>query len=105
MQPSWRGDTLSHDVPPKATWAPLLCGGANGLLTVILALAWWVQHASMSDDAASTSDEASGLLSVQAAIDEVNWALVQMKIALVSDETRNKKRKSPSVASPVSAKR
>ena len=84
LQPSWRGGALSRDVPPGASWGHLLCGGASGLLTVVLALAWWMQAVSKCGD--------TQLVTVQTAIDEVSWALIQMRTALASGQRNGKKR-------------
>ncbi|KAF8227944.1 hypothetical protein L208DRAFT_1157924, partial [Tricholoma matsutake] len=43
IQPGWRGDELSQLIPSDPSWSQLLCGGVNGFLVVILALAWWMQ--------------------------------------------------------------
>jgi hypothetical protein len=87
MQPSWRlggDDALSRNVPPNANWSHLRCGGPNGLVIVILALAWWMRGVSIGDS--------SGLTFVQEAIEEVNWTLVQMQANVIGDKTDCKKR-------------
>lgn len=88
MQPSWRGKTLSRNIPTDANWGSLLCGGANGLLTVILSLAWWMQAASKAGDVESSS--------VWIAIEEVSWALKEMGTTLAGNRGRlaGKKRSS-----------
>ena len=87
IQPIWRGKSLSRVVPLDANWSPLLCGGANGLLLVILALAWWMKA---TNDSTSTA--------IMAAIDEVNWALIQLTTALQSNKANGKKRQPESSA-------
>ena len=77
MQPSWRGEALLRDAPVKDDWRPLFCGGANGLLVVIVALAWWIQ--------AISSDSGSDWSHIEAAVDEVGWAVVQLRTALIGD--------------------
>jgi len=78
MQPSWRGESLSQVIPPEAGWSHLLCGGPNGVLTVILALAWWMQG--------SSRGTGTDLSRIEAAVEDVSWALVQLRMALVGDE-------------------
>lgn len=84
MQPSWREEGKSHDVPPEADWFPLLNGGPNGMLIVILALAWWKR----SSDDKDSSEQAS----IAFGIDEVSWVLVQMQASLVGERAIGKKR-------------
>jgi hypothetical protein len=83
MQPSWRENATSHDVPPGANWSPLLNGGPNGILIAILALAWWNRR---------VVDDDSERASIQSAIDEVSWVLVQMRTSLGSTKVNGKKR-------------
>jgi hypothetical protein len=83
MQPRWRRNVTSHDVPLEANWSPLLNGGPNGILIVILALAWWNQK---------SVDDSSERASIQSAIDEVSWVLVQMRTSLGSTRANGKKR-------------
>jgi hypothetical protein len=83
MQPSWRGESLSRVIPPEGGWSHLLCGGPNGFLTVILALAWWIQG-----DSRGTGTDLS---QIEAAVEDVSWALVQLRMALVGDEGKHKK--------------
>ena len=74
MQPSWRDPESQFDIPSESSvgsWSHLLCGGPNGLLLVILALAWWMKS--------STGSNSS--LIEDAAID-VTWALDQLGLAL-----------------------
>jgi hypothetical protein len=74
MQPSWRDPESPFTMPFEASagsWSHLLCGGANGLLLVILALAWWMRS--------SCGTESS--LIQEAAID-VTWVLGQLRSAL-----------------------
>ena len=43
MQPGWRQPDSPFYMPSEASpasWSDLLCGGLNGILLVILALAW-----------------------------------------------------------------
>ena len=73
MQPSWRDPDNPFDMPSEASaasWSHLLCGGPNGLLLVILALAWWMKNSTETNS--STED---------AAID-VTWVLAQLRLAL-----------------------
>ena len=78
MQPSWHGESLSQVIPPEAGWSHLLCGGPNGVLTVILALAWWMQG--------NNRGTGTDLSQIKAAVEDVSWALVQLRMALVGDE-------------------
>jgi hypothetical protein len=74
MQPSWRDPESPFTMPFEASagsWSHLLCGGPNGLLLVILALAWWMR---------SSSGTESSLIQ-EAAID-VTWVLGQLRSAL-----------------------
>ena len=74
MQPSWRDPEAPFDMPSEASagsWSHLLCGGPNGLLLVILALAWWMK--------CSTGTNPS--LIEEAAID-ITWVLAQLRLAL-----------------------
>jgi len=46
MQPSWRDPESPFDISSEASagsWSHLICGGPNGLLLVIVALAWWMK--------------------------------------------------------------
>ena len=49
----------------------MLCGGPNGLLLVVIALAWWMKYRT----------EADSFLIKEAALD-VTWVLGQLRIAL-----------------------
>jgi len=70
IQPSWRGDTLSREVPSNADWSGVLCGGPTGIVLVLLALAWWMNTC----DGRNLPDERLlGLIS------EVWWTLVEMR--------------------------
>lgn len=74
MQPSWRDPGSPFNIPSDTSagsWSHLLCGGPNGLLLVILALAWWMKN--------STGTNSS--LIKDAAID-VTWVLAQLRSAL-----------------------
>ena len=74
MQPSWQDPESRFDIPSESSvgsWSHLLCGGPNGLLLVILALAWWMKS--------STGPNSS--LIEDAAID-VTWGLDQLGLAL-----------------------
>jgi len=84
IQPGWRGDELSQLVPSDPSWSQLLCGGANGFLVVILALAWWMQG--------NTSSGGSDLPHLKTAVVDVSWTLAQLKIALDAREDQGKKR-------------
>jgi hypothetical protein len=83
MQPSWRDPESPFDMSSGASagsWSHLLCGGPNGLLLVILALAWWMKY--------STGTNSSPI--EEAAID-VTWVLAQLMSALDVDN-KGKKR-------------
>ena len=82
LQPDWRGENLSRDIPLDATWAPLLAGGANGVVLVVLSLAWWIRGSTE----AGVSDER-----IAAAIDDVSWSLVHLKIASAAEKAHGKK--------------
>ena len=74
MQPSWRDPESPFDLPSETTaasWSHLLCGGPNGLLLVILALAWWLKN---------RTESISSLIE-EAALD-VTWVLAQLGLAL-----------------------
>lgn len=78
MQPSWRDPESPFDISSEASagsWSHLICGGPNGLLLVIVALAWW-----MKCDTSGTNPS----LIEEAAID-VTWVLGQLGQALESD--------------------
>jgi hypothetical protein len=82
MQPSWREPDSPFVIPSEASagsWSHLLCGGPNGLLLVILALAWWMKYSTGTDTS----------LIEDAAID-VTWVLDQLSLAL---EVGNKGKK------------
>jgi hypothetical protein len=52
-------------------------------LTVILALAWWMQG--------NSKGTGTDLSQIQAAVEDVSWALVQLRMALVGDQGKHKK--------------
>ena len=83
MQPSWRDPESPFDMPSEASagsWSHLLCGGPNGLLLVILALAWWMKCSAGTNP--SPIEEA--------AID-VTWVLAQLRLALnVGDKAKKR---------------
>ncbi len=83
VQPTWRGKALAHTIPSSGDWAPLLCGGANGLVLVILALAWWMQ----ADSESGNTDPR-----ITVAIDDVSWALVNLRAALAGNRGNGEKR-------------
>ena len=73
MQPSWRDPESPFTMPSEASagsWSHLLCGGPNGLLLVILALAWWMKSNAGNDSS----------IIKEAAID-VTWVLGQLRSA------------------------
>ena len=62
------------DMPSEASagsWSHLICGGPNGLLLVVLALAWWMTSSTGSNSSPTK----------EAALD-VTWVLVQLRLAL-----------------------
>ena len=69
MQPSWRGEELKREIPGNADWSPVLCGGPNGMLLVVLVLAWWIG----SCDIGSLADER-----LMEMVAEVSWTLGEM---------------------------
>jgi hypothetical protein len=74
MQPSWRDPDIPFNSPsevPADSWSHMLCGGPNGLLLVVLALAWWMKS--------STGADSSPIK--EAALD-VTWVLGQLRLAL-----------------------
>ena len=82
MQPSWRDPESPFEMPSEASagsWSQLLCGGPNGFLLVILALAWWRKYCTGTDSS----------LIEEAAID-VTWVLAQLSLAM--DVGKGKKR-------------
>lgn len=82
MQPSWREPESPFDIPSEVSadsWSNLLCGGPNGLLLVILALAWWMRSSSETD-----------LSPIKDAATDVTWVLDQLRLAL---EVGNKGKK------------
>ena len=85
MQPSWRDPESPFDISSEASagsWSHLICGGPNGHLLVILALAWWMKY-----DISGTNPS----LIEEAAID-ITWVWGQLGSALDSD-VGNKSRK------------
>ena len=96
MQPVWRSTSLSRDIPSDADWSPLLCGGANGLLLIVLALAWWIQADSKND----ISDD-----HIADATEDVCWVLGHLKTILVNSKVIGKKRKSDRADEPARKKR
>ena len=74
MQPSWRDPDTPFEVPSEASaasWSHLLCGGPNGVLLVILALAWWMKN--RTDSNSSQIEEAAR---------DVAWVLHRLRMAL-----------------------
>ena len=72
------------DMPSEASpasWSDLLCGGPNGILLVILALAWWMK------DRIGTN---SSLTELEESAIDVTWVLGQLMVAL---DTGNKGKK------------
>lgn len=82
MQPSWRDPESPFNLPSEGSnsWSHLLCGGPNGLLLVILALAWWMKYSTRTN---SSSIEEAAL--------DVTWVLGQLRLALEADN-KSKKR-------------
>ena len=83
IQPSWRDPESPFKLPSDGSansWSHLLCGGPNGLLLVILALAWWMKY--------STGTNSS---SIEEAAFDVTWVLGQLRLALEADN-KGKKR-------------
>jgi hypothetical protein len=83
MQPSWREPDSPFEMPSEAlpsSWSHLLCGGPNGFLLVILALAWWM---------ASNAGNDSSL--IEEAATDVTWVLGKLVLAL-GDDNKGKKR-------------
>ena len=83
MQPSWRDPESPFDMPSEASsvsWSHLLCGGPNGLLLVILALAWWMK----------CSMETNPSPIEEAALD-ITWVLARLRLALnVGDKSKKR---------------
>ena len=74
MQPSWRDPEAPFDMPSEASagsWSHLLCGGPNGLLLVILALAWWIKCSTRTN-----------LSPIEEAAIDLTWVLAQLRLAL-----------------------
>ena len=68
-----------------ASWLDLLCGGPNGILLVIMALAWWMKNHIGTNSSLTKLEEA--------AID-VTWVLGQLMVALDAGK-KGKKREWP----------
>jgi len=84
MQPSWRDPESPFDKrsdASAASWSHLLCGGPNGLLLVIMALAWWMK---------SSTQAGTNPASIEEAALDVTWVLAQLQSAL---EVSNKGKK------------
>lgn len=84
MQPSWRDPESPFDMPSEASagsWSHLVCGGPNGLLLVILALALWMK--------CSTG---TNLSLIEEAARDITWVLGQLRIALDVVGDKGKKR-------------
>ena len=76
MQPGWQQSDSPFDMPSEASpasWSDLLCGGPNGILLVILALAWWMK------DCIGTN---SSLTKLEEAVIDVTWVLGQLMVGL-----------------------
>jgi len=88
MQPSWRDPESPFSMPSEATagsWSHLLCGGPNGVLLVILALAWWMN--------CSTGTNSSDSSPIEEAATDITWVLAQLSLALnVASGDKGKKR-------------
>jgi hypothetical protein len=98
MQPNWREPDSPFDMPPEASaasWSNLICGGPNGILLVVLALAWWMKYRT----------ETNSSLIEEAAID-VTWVLAQLILALDAGIKGGKKRElDPDSGDDLSSKR
>ena len=66
-----------------ASWSDLLCDGANGILLVILVLAWWMK---------SCIGTNSSLTELEEAAIDVTWVLGQLMMALDAGNKGGKKR-------------
>ena len=74
MQPSWRDPESPFDMPLEASagsWSHLVCGGPNGLLLVILALAWWMKCGTETNPSP-----------IEEAARDITWVLGQLRVAL-----------------------
>ena len=98
MQPSWREPESPFDIPSEVSansWSNLLCGGPNGLLLVILALAWWMRSSSETD-----------LSPIKDAATDVTWVLDQLRLALeVGNKGKKRELESEHADDHLSAKR
>jgi len=100
MQPSWRDPESPFSMPSEATagsWSHLLCGGPNGVLLVILALAWWMK--------CSTGTNSSDSSPIEEAAIDVTWVLVQLHLALNVGDKGKKRDLEPDSDDLPSAKR
>jgi hypothetical protein len=52
IQPKWRGSSwpLERETIAGQDWTPLLRGGCNGLLNVVICFVWWWQVLEEGDD-------------------------------------------------------
>jgi len=73
LQPSWRGESSSREIPVDADWSPVLCGGSTGMLLVVLALAWWMNAVKCSEGGGLPGEQLSGMMR------DVSWMLVEMR--------------------------
>jgi hypothetical protein len=83
MQPSWRDPESPFEMLSErsaGSWSHLLCGGPNGLLLVILALAWWIKYSAGTNS--STIEEAA----IEEAAIDVTWVLAQLRLVLNVDD-------------------
>ena len=74
MQLSWQDPESPFNIPSEASagsWSHLLCGGPDGLLLVILALAWWMK--------CNTGTNSSP---IEEAVKDITWVLAQLRLAL-----------------------
>jgi hypothetical protein len=70
MQPPWReGELLIKVLPADAAWGPVLHGGPNGFVLIVIALSWWFHSANGNGEL----DE-----DLRSAIDDVNWVVLQL---------------------------
>lgn len=82
LQPTWRREKaktewpLSRNTPLNEDWEPLVKGGANGLMMVLITLGWWLL-------VVENSKEVAELASV---VDDVRWVLEEIDKGMVSGE-------------------
>ena len=80
LQPAWRKDNFSRNVPSDGEkWLELCKGGNNGFVLIILTLAWWRRNAGASDECT-------------AQMKDVAWVCQEMVRSLEGVESRAVKR-------------